>query len=186
MKKFIISAIAVMMAAFSTNAQVWVGGSINYSQDKTVISFADNDNTTTAKVFSFNPEVGYNFNDKMAVGLAIQTSYPKNAVNFSVNPYFRYSFCQTGIASFFLDGGLYLANEKVKDTDFKFGESTFGASIKPGVAFAISQRVSLVAHAGEIGYYWKTVKGELATTKTSKFVAGVNNYNVGLSVYYTL
>ena len=37
MKKIFISFIAVMLMAFSANAQVWVGGSVNYAGTKATV-----------------------------------------------------------------------------------------------------------------------------------------------------
>lgn len=66
MKKFVIL-LFVAMAALSAKAQVYVGGTV---------SLWHNDDVD-ATTFTLNPEVGYNLNEKWAVGGILTFSHSK-------------------------------------------------------------------------------------------------------------
>lgn len=85
MKKIVIL-LFVAMVALSAKAQVYVGGTV---------SLWHNDDVD-ATTFTLNPEVGYNLNEKWAVGGILTFSHSKldegkyNA--FGLAPYARYSY----------------------------------------------------------------------------------------------
>ena len=62
MKKFLMTLVAAFAVAMSANAQVYVGGGFG-------INGVDNGNTTVT-TYKFIPEVGYNFNENWAAGVA--------------------------------------------------------------------------------------------------------------------
>lgn len=82
MKKFVIL-LFVAMAALSAKAQVYVGGTVALWHND------DLDATT----FALNPEVGYNLNEKLAIGGVLTFAHSKldegkyNA--FALAPYAR-------------------------------------------------------------------------------------------------
>lgn len=102
----------MLLGAMTANAQTWVGGSIGLDFSKT----DDQPNTE----ITFSPTIGYDFNDKWAIGLELGYGYsynkqtstytPYNATHtsgsniFSVTPFVRYTFAEAGIVSFFVDG----------------------------------------------------------------------------------
>lgn len=133
MKK-IIAATFVAMCSLSANAQIWVGGSVGFSKfDKEGQngSFSKSNNTPTQ--LYFGPKVGYDFNDKWAVGLAFDYSSGDNKTTydgssshgleeinassdeFLVTPFVRYTFAKSGIVSFYVDGGVSIGWGKEKD-----------------------------------------------------------------------
>ena len=110
MKKFVIL-LFVAMAALSAKAQVYVGGTV---------SLWHNDDVD-ATTFTLNPEVGYNLNEKWAVGGILTFSHSKldegkyNA--FGLAPYARYSYYENKVVRLFIDGGLGFSTQKVKGAD---------------------------------------------------------------------
>ena len=109
MKKLFLAA-AMMVASLAASAQVYVGGSLGFQSIKPY------DGAETSTTFSIMPEIGYNLDDNWAVGIQLgytssnadsdfeKTDFTKAIIN--LNPYARYTFAKTGIASFFVDGGL--------------------------------------------------------------------------------
>ncbi len=178
-KLFMIAALAVSTLAAS--AQVYLGGSLGFESVKPVKG-ADASST-----FSFKPEVGYNFDENWAVGiqLGFTTSnadedgykYKDFTANvFSIAPYVRYTFAKTGIASFFVDGGFGF--------DIYGGDAegnVFGIGVRPGVSFAVSDKVSVVSKLGYLGY--KKYNDDLGGGSAFGLNTD-NNTNLELGVFY--
>lgn len=113
MKKITI-ALMMLLGAIAANAQTWVGGGISLDVSKT-------DGQPDTRI-TFSPTIGYDFNDKWAIGMDLGYGYTYNEQNnssetyhyeglrtsntntFSVTPFVRYTFAQAGIVSFFVDG----------------------------------------------------------------------------------
>ena len=70
------------------------------------------------------------------------------------------------------------AENLAKDAEKPSSEKTFSIAFRPGIKIALSEKVSLVAKTGLIGYQ-KTKDGP------SKFNIGVNNDAIKLGVYYS-
>jgi hypothetical protein len=177
-KLFMIAALAVSTLAAS--AQVYLGGSLGFESVKPVKG-ADASST-----FSFKPEVGYNFDESWAVG--VQLGFTTTNANeygaktddnvnvFSIAPYVRYTFAKTGIASFFVDGGFGF--------DIYGGDAdgnVFGIGVRPGVSFAISEKVSVVSKLGYLGY--KKYNDDLGGGSAFGLNTD-NNTNLELGVFY--
>ncbi len=146
MKKiFALALLAVM--AISASAQIHVGGTVNAWRN-------GSEHETTLTIM---PEVSYTLSDKLLVGTEIGWNHRhEHGVNnnlFGIAPYLRYTYLKSGIVSLFVDGGFNVFAGK---TSWDGGDSdtatTFGIGFKPGVAFAVSEKVSLVAKFGFLGY----------------------------------
>ena len=141
----------MMAATISASAQVYLGGAVGFESTKA------NENSSSLTTFKIMPEVGYNLDDNWAVG--IQLGYGSNqtlgketpgkvtTTTFTIAPYARYTFAKSGIASFFVDGGIQYT---AYGSDTK--GSTFGVGFRPGVKIAASNKVDLVARFGYLGY----------------------------------
>lgn len=160
MKKIILL-LFVACATISVNAQVYVGGTAGFwRSDK-------DDSEVTA--FTISPEIGYNLSEKWAIGAELGYEYAKveglkNDILF-INPYARYTYCETGIVRLFLDGGFGIASGKVNGGD---SETGFEIGIKPGVAIKLNDKFSLITKIGFLGYrddygtdggYYETTNG---------------------------
>ena len=150
MKKILMTLAAVAVAT-TMNAQVWAGGELGFSTKHT------NGAEQNAKTFSIAPEVGYNLSDNFAV--AIKLGYAHTNPNadgeisnkWSINPYVRYSFVKAGNFSAFLDGGVNWSTEHIQGAENN--KNTFGININPGIAYNVSEKVTLAAHFGKGLYY---------------------------------
>ena len=168
MKKIILTAL-VAIVAVTANAQVWVGGELGFNH--TDYKHSDPDITS----FVIAPEVGYSLSDKWDIAIALGDRYQKmkdhDATNdIYVNPYARFTFFKTGKVGFFVDGGFSILT----------GDSPteFGVGIRPGIKFAASDKVTLVASFGGLGY--KNVEDN-----NSEFGFNVNGNKLMFGCYYS-
>lgn len=147
MKKIFALAAMVVMS-LSAFAQNWyAGGEISWWRNAT-------ENQTD---FSIVPEIGYNINEKWAVGTDIGYAYKyDNNVKtnlFVFDPYARFTYAKAGIVSFFCDGTVGIGLGKSKVGDYKSDTATtYQIGFRPGIAVNVSKNVSLVAHIGFLGY----------------------------------
>lgn len=176
MKKILL-AVIVAMTAVVANAQFWVGGSFGLNFIK-----PDYSNSEVLTNFTLAPEVGYKINDKWDVAVALNESFI--AVDgefyntFTFEPYARYTFAKTGIASFFVDGGIGVGASGFEGDDV-FGDSRFNfyLGFRPGVNIALSQKVGMVAKLGFIGY-------EFVDDAYHTFGINLNNSPLTFGMYY--
>lgn len=162
MKKIFMMAV-MAVAALSANAQVWIGGEVGFGSTHT-------NGWSTEKTFTIQPEVGYALSDKFDVAIALGYSYASdkeykeggkykyysNANSWEIKPYVRYKFVKAGNFFAFVDGGLNYETTHVKGEAKNW--NSFGVSFAPGIAYAVSNKVTLVSHLGEGLYYshdWK-------------------------------
>ena len=205
MKKIILTAL-VAVASLAANAQIWIGGEVGFSAGKTSI---DGDKQGSGAKFNLIPEIGYTINDKFDVALAIGIShanyngdgyaqtydydfyaegtpfglkggdYNRNALK--INPYVRYKFAKAGDFTFFVDGGFSYTRIHYSHAQWadKNNATQWGLGFKPGLAYNLSDKVSLVAHVGELGYNFFKM-GDL---KNNEFNLGVSGNNISFGAY---
>lgn len=153
MKKILMTLAAVAVAT-TMNAQVWVGGELGFTSDHTNGNKDANGASITTKHLFVKPEIGYNLSDQFAVAVALGYDYSNTFVStntWSINPYLRYSFVKAGNFSAFLDGGLTYSTEH--ERGHKKNTNGMGVFVKPGIAYNVSEKVTLVAHLGDGLYY---------------------------------
>ena len=148
MKKFLLMAVmAIATLGASAQSGTWYsGGQVTFGRTTQEVSGLK---TTQVTVL---PEIGYNLTDNFAVGSVLGVSYKKTGDEkltvFKVNPYARYTYFSTDRVSLFLDGGV----------DFGIGRADghcaveYGIGLRPGVALNLTDKFSLVAHVGFLGY----------------------------------
>ena len=135
MKKILLLAVFAV-ASIAANAQSYVGGGFNFNKN--------GDNYT----IGISPEVGTVLNEKWGVGLAFDFNTQKNvSTSFAINPYVRYQALQIDRWNIFVDGGIYFNSTKPEGQDAK---NTFGLNVAPGVAFNLTDKISIVAKAGNL------------------------------------
>lgn len=168
MKKYFLMAI-MAVAAVTASAQVYVGGSLGFSSVK-----PDGGKSQTA--FNINPEVGYSLSDNLAVGAVLGFDYAKDAYTaFEVSPYVRYKAIQWDKVNIFLDGAVGITSYK---PDGGSSATAWNVGIKPGIEFKATDKISLVAHMGFLGY-----EDNHKVDGTKSF--GVNLHNdITFGVYY--
>jgi hypothetical protein len=185
MKKILLLAV-VLFASLNANAQFYVGGSVGFGSVKP-IGGGDSE-----FVFKILPELGYNLNDKWAVGavLGYQKGFPYEGQNlgqgdftqsqfskaevFTIAPYARYTAFDWDQVKLFIDGGISFGSIKDSGTTFSLG-------FRPGLAINLTEQVSFVTHLGFFGFENFSPKGE-GKSGTNFGLDFANNCSFG--VYY--
>ena len=198
MKKMILAAL-VAVASLSANAQVWIGGEVGFAATKT--SFDGNKQGAAAR-FNLLPEIGYSINDKFDIALTIGLSHANsngdyfegsqdfdvisgafddvNRNAFTLNPYVRYKFAKTGDFTFFIDGGFSFTRIHYSNNYLgaENNANQWALGFKPGISYGLTDKVSLVAHVGDLGYsFYK--RGD---QKSNTFDMGLSN-NISFGAY---
>ena len=168
--------LAAVCVAATMNAQVYVGGTLGFK------SLSSDGNSASS--FTINPELGYNLDENLAVGIslgyttsniafdkdgAFAGKLDKNTNTFSIAPYVRYTFAKLDKVNFFCDGMINYISTGNSDSKI----NTFGVGVQPGVAVNLNDKVSFVAKLGEIGY--ANAKGNWDNA------VAVNSFNFSLS-----
>ena len=144
MKKVILSFLVVFVAIAANAQNLYLGGSFGILHD-------DNADVTQ---FSIAPEIGYNFNERWAVGGEISYTHMKydgdiKGNSFSIAPYARFSFYENDLIRLFIDGQVGFSTTKVDGTE---SENGFEIGFKPGIAFRLCDHFSAIAKYGFLGY----------------------------------
>ena len=197
-----LSLVTLFIFAFTslTQAQLYVGGNLGFN----TLSTSSTVGTTTTKggsssSLTLSPEVGYFLSDNLAVGVGV--SFNSNSITtpitsttssvslnttFMINPYARYFFYKSGSFSAFAEGSVgygSMMSENTLGTTTTKNPSTsiISVAVAPGIAYDLSDKFSLIAKLGNVGFQSSTVTttntiGTTTTTSTS------NSSNFGLNV----
>lgn len=178
MKKFFMTIVAIMIAVCA-NAQFYVGGNVGLAS----VSSGDDDET----YYSFLPEVGYNLNRNLSLGIAFGWSkgdlgvaggnlYTSgSAKSFEVNPYVRYTFLHSKVVEVFFDGTFGYK-------DYDGDGNTVSLGIKPGVALNFNQHFALVSHIGFVGWQQTSIDNH---KDVDVWGVALDGNNITLGVKYT-
>ena len=189
MKKIMMIA-AMMVAAVSANAQVWIGGEVGFNTTTNTVKVNGVSTDETTNNFTIAPEIGYNLDDNLAIGIAFgyaagSTSAAWNLTDpnedlkvFEVSPYVRYTLVKLGSVSIFADGGIDYAHID-NDGD---KANAFGVGIKPGLAVTLTPKLSFVSHFGMLGYQQAKADHDGAEAISTIGLDLSNNLSFGL--YY--
>ena len=174
MKKIVLTMMAAMVAVVM-DAQVYVGGSVGFQ------TVSHDGNSTTA--FTLKPEVGYNLNEDWAIGMAFGYSESgkdeSKVKTFIINPYARYNAVKLDKVTLFLDGAFEYTNTKYD----KYKINKWGLGVKPGIAVALTDNLSLVSHMGFIGY--SSSKPDYDGAKaTNTFGVDLDANSIDFGLYY--
>ena len=179
-----------MVLSASAQEHKWfIGGQVGFwstkqSYDIIYLLYPDilypNSMKTTQIVVA--PEIGYNISDKFAIAaslgyISIKTKYyyyTTHQKGFIFSPYARYTFLKTGILSAFIDGGATFGLSDYKG---------FQGGISPGIAVALTNRFSLVANFGFLGY--NDGKGVIGSENGKGFRLDLSGYQSQFGFYYS-
>ena len=203
MKKIMMTLAAIAVAA-TMNAQGYIGGTFNLGFENKLIDQKNPTKTdATGMAFEIKPEIGYNLSDKWAVAVKVAFAHSGNnaqvaalvanwGINnattnaFAINPYARYTFVKSGNFSAFVDGGVAYSTIHINGTSDVLGNiNQVKVGFNPGVAYAISPKVGLVAHLGDLSYESTWCKAKNVDVKVSegKFNIGLWN-SISFGAYY--
>ena len=183
-----------MVAAVAASAQVYIGGSLGVSSTKAPYRDGGVESDAVTK-FHLNPEVGYNLDDKWAVGIGLGFDYGKQGdvknTSFEIAPYARWTFARWNKVSLFLEGGLSYSFDKVKKEYEDDGEtiskeekkSYFKIGVKPGLRVDLTDHFALMTRLGWLGYTCTMPDGD-DMNNGSSFGFDVSGENISFGVLY--
>jgi hypothetical protein len=171
MKKILMTLAAVAMAA-TMNAQTWIGGEIGFESNHV------NGASSTTKEFRIAPEIGYNVSDNFSIAAQLGYVYTSsqelpvlgtvsNTNGYTFKPYARYTFVKAGNFSAFFDGGLRYTFGHIQGIENNVNNA--GVFITPGLAYAVSPKVTLVSHLGDGLTYNHTWMKDVYRSNAVKF-----------------
>ena len=175
MRKTILTIAIALLVGISANAQFYIGGSLYFSNSSLKIEELKN-SSQPSYTFSISPEIGYQLNEKTAVGLSLSaylSSYKTMSVNlnmdditlsgihetkrtdFGIAPYVRYSllkwkkFDLLGMAQVYMNAGTTEYDHVYEDgfySNNKTKTTGWGARIRPVLFYNVSDKLTLVSH----------------------------------------
>lgn len=165
MKKILMSMVA-LFATVTMNAQVYVGGGVGFQKKG------------DAQTFTIAPEVGMSLDEKFGVGLQFgYTNVKDTYTQCAVNPYLRYQALEIGKAKVFVDGGAYFNTKKLEGADKS--SNAFGLNVAPGVAFNLTDHISIVAKANNLFVLDFSKEAGDDDTRTIVGLNTLNNFSAG-------
>jgi len=172
MKKIIFIYIILLVNIITSNAQFYIEGGVGVSLYEVESKFFDyekkkQDSRTN---FSFTPLVGYQLNDKSAIGIKINHSIstekrivledqndPKSEINFEqkergwgLSFFDRYKFLCYEKLSFLVESSIYISRYGIEGKigsihDFQNYRTAIGIDVLPLISYDISNRFSIIA-----------------------------------------
>ena len=144
MKRILLIAV-LTCAAYSLQAQIYVGGSLGAWVEK-----IDDVKHTSLNFF---PEIGYGFGNNWHAGLAFGFGQTKvedaKDNNFRFTPYVGYTFYENQIAVLFVEGAFSFLHTKPAAGDAFNG---LEVGLNPGIKVKLSDRLGMRAHYAFCGY----------------------------------
>ena len=167
MKRFLLL-VVVVLSTLTASAQFYVGGSLGVWRNTTL----------ECTEFEIAPGLGYEFNEKWAVGGEIGYALLSGVYSkFELAPYARFSYYHNNLVKLFLDMGFGVAANKPAHRDCSAG---FQIGVQPGLAVMLNKHFSILAKVGFLGY-----DGEYSNMENSGFGFFLNGGNLTFGVEYT-
>lgn len=210
MKKLVLTFAVIFAATTIANAQLFVGGNLGFGvQSNGKTETVSGGVTTTVEPvktlnFTIAPRIGYNLNDKMAVGLDLSfgmnnDKYPDNyfgltetnssysQTTMGAGLFFRYYLMEVGQFSLFAEAaaGLQLGNGK---QEYTIGSTTTTVdapkttdilvSIVPGISYKVNEKLQFDAYLGicEVLFSNTVTKSETTFGSTTTTTTVKDNY----------
>lgn len=178
MKKIVLMAVMAIVS-LTANAQAYVGGQFGFGVSKTRLTGEFQKGQTSTDVFKIAPEVGYNFNKKVAIGMSAGIGLTSvtdmdHVTEVAVSPYFRYKFVQSGPITVFSDVVAEWSSTLVKDET----ASAYGIGLRPGVSVDLGKNWSAAATTILFAHqYW-------ADDEISRTQFNINPSQLSVGFYY--
>lgn len=148
MKKILLL-IVVAVTSMTAGAQIYVGGNFGYWRE-----WQEGANKTDLSIY---PEIGYNLNEKWAIGATFGYDYNYKKGNktngLGIEPYVRYTYASLGPVNLFVDGygGFYTYKNK-KNGVTGDAQNAWCLGLTPGVKVTLTERLSFYSYFGFLGY----------------------------------
>ncbi len=199
MKKLFLMA-AMMVATLAANAQVYVGGGINFSSSKPAYVKVDGGSEPDATTkFGILPEVGYKLDDKLSVGIALGYEHSKQGDvktnGFSIAPYARYTFVKWNNIGLFGEAQFAYSNKKEtesvdmgdgKTMDVDKKSNGWSLGVRPGISIDLNEKLTFITKFGWLGYKSEKPSDAKGQKASSDFGFDVDATNLQFSLLFNL
>lgn len=199
MKKLFLMA-AMMVATLAANAQVYVGGGINFSSSKPAYVKVDGESEPDATTkFGILPEVGYKLDDKLSVGIALGYEHSKQGDvktnGFSIAPYARYTFVKWNNIGLFGEAQFAYSNKKEtesvdmgdgKTMDVDKKSNGWSLGVRPGISIDLNEKLTFITKFGWLGYKSEKPSDAKGQKASSDFGFDVDATNLQFSLLFNL
>lgn len=214
MKKLFLT-LALAIFAVAASAQITIGGNLGFNTDKQTGSSqygttVSNDDPYTISTYEITPKIGYWFNDKMQLGIALGYTgglgkrvdadnsnnwYKITASRISLQPYFRYNAAHFNNLTFFVEASLPISIMPASKTVVNMGsivnetvdnekESSFGLNVVPGFNYSLNSKMSIDLYLNVAQFFFKhtTTTTDNTVGTTTDIDTEIHN-SFGLGVY---
>lgn len=170
MKKLIFLFV-LFIALVPLKAQTYIGGTFNLSTTSLI-------KEETSFMFGLSPEIGYNLNEKWAIGSTLDFMYITktdfdNVTAIGLSPYLRATFFKRESFSIFTEGVISYVYTSTGD----YGANNFGLAFRPGFSLNISPKVSLIGRTILFSYI------HVFNEELNQIKFGVSpNFEIGIAV----
>ncbi len=180
MKKFILSAAAVMLCAVAS-AQIWVGGTVGYSSES---YYRKLDKQTVAIL---RPQVGYSINENWDAGGIVElknkeTHAEGNKFNYEIKAFGHWNFKHEGNFHLFLNAELGFGMLSPEG----YVQKHLGFEVGPGMKYNVSEHFTVAAMFNGLSYthFWKGKQDAYNHCEKNQFDLGVNGEALKFAIYY--
>ena len=203
MKKIFLSVLAIAAMATTANAQLWLGGSVNFSHSGGAMKTKDSDvDKPKNNSFTLAPMVGFALNDQLSIGgeVSLISSTLKSKADFtgddekasslaiSVTPFARYTFVEFNKLGVLAEAGLPIrsitSKQETNGNTVKGNPvSYFGLYVKPVLFYNLNDHFQLECGLDFMSLnagHWVTKDKDDSDKKetTNSFNFGANTNNV--------
>ena len=215
MKKIILTVVIALLVGISANAQFYIGGSLSFSHSSSKIEEVEN-SSQPFYTFSISPEIGYQLNEKTAVGLSLSSHLSSSEnqpiisniifgiqetkrTDFGIAPYIRYSFLKwkkfdlLGMANVYINKG---TTTIATELDYPFGNgfdsknktktTTWGAMIQPVLCYNVSDKLILLSHLNFFRLGFSYEKTKMSNFAGGEYTGKTTQFGLDLDTYNAL
>ena len=199
MKKLFIACVVLMAAVLTSNAQLFVGGSVglDFGGGTTKRGNTSSDKPTHLAI-EFSPKVGFYLSDDFAIGLEVgffnalektkgtggSSDIKDNTFGWGFSPFARYNVIGGEKLSLLLEGAVAIQGYKSKYTS---GSTTsngnpvtaFSVGILPVLSYSLSDRLDIEASCDFLRFGFQTVIVKSSANSDNKNIS--NNFGFGIN-----
>lgn len=132
----------------------------------------------------FTPKYGYNLNSLWAVGISFDYAHESSATTsnlYGINPFLRCKYMVKPPVVLFSDFGInYSVRQYQNNVQDDVNEAYVG--VRPGIAYILSDRFSVAAYLGFIGYRYSSAPA--TTNNGGGFSMSTNGLSLGMNIHF--
>ncbi len=184
MKRFLFLCIMVVTASYSIAQTTPTEKKVNKQFVGCAVS-AWNNSDADYWSLQFTPKYGYNLSSLWAVGVSLDYAHESAAGQksnqYGINPFLRCKYMIAPPVVLFADFGVNYCIKQY-DNNVKPDENNAYIGARPGIAYIMSDRFSIAAYFGFIGYRYSDAPA--GTNNGGGFSLSTNGLSLGLNIHF--